>query len=106
MTVTVAEADLREGGAWRFVHRAPDGTDHVFSGGIREFRPPERAVRTNSYEDIPGAESLETVRLEENDATSTVAIGGLGRSRGQRDGYGASGAEGGMSESYRRLDQH
>src|SRR5437879_12348042 len=35
MIVTVAEADLREGGAWRFIHRAPDGTDHVFSGGIR-----------------------------------------------------------------------
>ena len=39
MTITVADADLRVGGAWRFVHRAPDGTDHVFSGIIREFRP-------------------------------------------------------------------
>ena len=53
MRVTIAEADLREGGAWRFVHRAPHGTDHVFSGVIREFRPPERVVRTSNYENIP-----------------------------------------------------
>src|SRR5207245_9920410 len=72
MTVTVADADLRVGGAWRFIHRAPDGTDHVFSGVIREFRPPERVVRTNSYENIPGAESLETMTLEEHGATTKV----------------------------------
>ena len=106
MTVTVAEADLREGGAWRFVHRAPDDTDHVFSGVIREFRPPERTVRTNSYENIPGAESLETMTLEEDGATTKVTIRVLFKSREQRDGYVASGAEGGMRESYQRLDEH
>src|SRR5207247_642870 len=66
MTMTVADADLRVGGAWRFVHRAPDGTDHAFSGVIQEFRAPERVVRTNNYENIPGAESLETMTLEQH----------------------------------------
>ena len=106
MTVTVAEADLREGGTWRFVHRAPDGTDHVFSGVIREFRPPERTVRTNSYENIPGAESLETMTLEEHGTTTKVTIRVLFKNREQRDGYVASGAEEGMQESYQRLDEH
>ena len=106
MTIRVAESDLREGGAWRFVHRAPDGVDHAFSGTIREFRPPERVVRTNTYENIPGAESLETMTLEEHGPTTKVSIRVLFKSREQRDGYIASGAEGGMRESYERLDEY
>src|SRR5438034_6231661 len=105
MTITVADADLRIGGAWRFVHRAPDGTDHAFSGVIREFRAPERVVRTNNYENIPGAESLETMTLEEHGGRTVVTIRVLFKSRDQRDGYIASGAEGGMRESYDRLDE-
>ena len=86
MMMTVAEADLRVGGPWRFVHRAPDGTDHVFSGIIREFRSPKRVVRTNNYENIPGAESLETMTLEERDGRTTVTIRVLFKNREQRDG--------------------
>ncbi len=104
MTMTVCEADLRVGGAWRFVHRAPDGTEHAFSGVIREFRSPERVVRTSNYENIPGAESLETMTLEERGGRTMVTIRVLFRSREQRDGYVASGAEGGMRESYQRLE--
>jgi uncharacterized protein YndB with AHSA1/START domain len=106
MTMIVAEADLRVGGSWRFVHRAPDGTDHVFSGIIREFQPPARVVRTSNYENIPGAESLETMTLEEHGPTTNVNIRVLFKNREQRDGYVASGAEGGMRESYQRLDEH
>lgn len=106
MTITVAESDLREGGAWRFVHRAPDGVDHAFSGTIREFRPPERVVRTNTYQNIPGAESLETMTLEEHGPMTKISIQVLFKSREQRDGYIASGAEGGMRESYERLDEY
>ena len=92
-------------GAWRFVHRAPDGTEHAFSGIIREFRAPELVVRTNNYENIPGAESLETMTLEEHGGRTVVTIRVLFKSREQRDGYIASGAEGGMRESYDRLDE-
>jgi uncharacterized protein YndB with AHSA1/START domain len=106
MTITVAESDLREGGTWRFVHRAPDGVDHAFSGTIREFQPPECVIRTNTYENIPGAESLETMTLEEQGPTTKVSIRILLKSREQRDGYIASGAEGGMRESYERLDEY
>lgn len=105
MTMTVCDADLRVGGAWRFVHRAPDGTDHAFSGVIREFRAPERVVRTNNYENIPGAESLETMTLEEHSGRTTVTIRVLFKTREQRDGYVTSGAERGMRESYQRLDE-
>src|SRR5437879_7870015 len=45
MTVTVAEADLREGGAWRFIHRAPDGTAHVSSEENHAVQPPQRTER-------------------------------------------------------------
>src|SRR5438093_11152574 len=85
MTIMVADADLRVGSAWRFVHRAPDGTDRVVSGIIREFRSPERVVRTNSYENIPGAESLETMTLEDHDAITKVTIRLLFKIREQRE---------------------
>ena len=31
-TLVVCEMDFRPGGSWRFVERAPDGTEHPFKG--------------------------------------------------------------------------
>jgi hypothetical protein len=44
--------------------------------------------------------------LKEHGERTTVAIRVLFNNREQRDGYIASGAEGGMQESYQRLDEH
>src|SRR5438034_9493861 len=41
MTMTVSDADLRVGGAWRFVHRAPAGAAHAFGGALRGCRAPD-----------------------------------------------------------------
>jgi len=43
--------------------------------------------------------------LEEHGPTTKVTIRVLFKNREQRDGYVASGAEGGMRESYQRLDE-
>src|SRR3972149_8611178 len=40
LTLSLCEVDLRPGGAWRFVLRAPDGNDYGFGASIaRSFRP-------------------------------------------------------------------
>src|SRR5450756_2839361 len=38
-TVTVCEIDLRPGGAYRSVHRGPDGNDYPFKGVYRGIVP-------------------------------------------------------------------
>ena len=45
--LAVCEIDLRPNGAFRWVHRAPDGGEaHSFTGLYREIAPPEKLVFT------------------------------------------------------------
>jgi uncharacterized protein YndB with AHSA1/START domain len=53
-TVTIVEEmDVRVGGTWRFVSRAPDREDVPFKGEFLELDPPARFVQTFTV-DIPG----------------------------------------------------
>lgn len=104
LTITTCEIDLRVGGKWRYVLQAPDGSEHAFSGEYLELVPPERLVSTEWYEAIPGAEYVATVTLSEVDGKSTLTNLLRYKSKEQRDGHVASGMEGGMRESYTRLD--
>jgi uncharacterized protein YndB with AHSA1/START domain len=46
LTLSLCEVDLRPGGAWRFVLRAPDGNDYGFGASIaRSFRPSGSCTR-------------------------------------------------------------
>ncbi len=76
MEMTGCEIDLREGGRWRYVVRAADGSEHAFSGVYREIDRPRRLVYTETYEAIPGASCLVAVMFEEQEGktrlTSTV----------------------------------
>ena len=42
LELSVCEIDLRVGGAYRFVHRAPDGTEHGFHGEYLEVVRPSQ----------------------------------------------------------------
>jgi len=104
LTLTVCEADLRIGGTWRQVLRAPDGSEHGFTGVYRVLEPPARIVRTERYEALgPGHEILATLTLAEDDARTTLTIALAYPSRADRDGHLRSGMEGGMRASFERL---
>jgi len=46
-SLAICAIDLRPNGAFRWVHRAPDGGEgHSFTGIYREIAPPERLVFT------------------------------------------------------------
>ncbi len=105
MTMTVCEIDHRVGGKWRFVLRAPDGSEHAWSGTYSEIHAPERVVNTEVYENIPGAESLVTTTFEERDGRTYMTTRMLHKSKENRDGYINAGAEGGMRETFERLDE-
>jgi uncharacterized protein YndB with AHSA1/START domain len=55
--MTIAEIDLRVGGAWRYVMVAKGGFEVAFHGEYREIVPNERIVTTEVYE-MPDAEAL------------------------------------------------
>jgi uncharacterized protein YndB with AHSA1/START domain len=68
-----ADADLREGGEWRVVMRAPDGEDFPAFGRYLELVPVERIVMTHQWEkEVAGVnpahfETLVTVLLREEE---------------------------------------
>lgn len=49
MTTPVCEMDLRAGGLFRTVMRAPDGTEYPTKGVFLEVTPPARIVFTNAF---------------------------------------------------------
>jgi uncharacterized protein YndB with AHSA1/START domain len=58
-----AEADVRVGGRFRVIMRAPDGEDHDASGEYLEVVPGARLVFTWAWRSTPERESLVTVML-------------------------------------------
>lgn len=58
-----AEVDLRVGGRYRLVMRAPDGALLTITGTYREVREPSRLVYTWAWAHAPGEEMDVTVEL-------------------------------------------
>lgn len=101
----VDKMDVRPGGEWRFVHIGADGVELAFRGSYREVEPPHRIVQTFEFEPVPG-ESVETMTLEPiGDGRTKMTVVSVFASREARDGMLASGMEGGMNETYERLDE-
>jgi uncharacterized protein YndB with AHSA1/START domain len=105
LTMVSCESDLRAGGRYRFVFRAPDGSEVGFSGEFKEVARPERVVRTFVFEPIPDAAALETLELTEADGKTTITTTTLHKTVENRDGHVNSGMEAGMTEGYARLDE-
>jgi uncharacterized protein YndB with AHSA1/START domain len=61
--VLLAEADVRVGGHYRIVMKAPDGEEHDLSGVYREVTPNRKLVFTWAWKSTPERESLVTVEL-------------------------------------------
>jgi uncharacterized protein YndB with AHSA1/START domain len=105
-TTIVDQMDVRPGGAWRYVHRGPDGSESGFRGEYREIVPPERIVYSFEWEPMPGHVVVDTVTLTEHDGRTTMTVTSLFDTREDRDGMLASGMEGGAAESWDRLAEY
>jgi uncharacterized protein YndB with AHSA1/START domain len=103
--LVVCEVDLRVGGSYRFVHRAPDGSQHAFYGQYREIERPSRLVSTFTYEAAPETEVLDEVTFEENGGTTLVTERSIFPTFEARELYTAAGAERGLAECHERLDE-
>jgi uncharacterized protein YndB with AHSA1/START domain len=106
--VTVAEIDLRVGGAWRYVAVADDGTEVAFHGEYREIVSNERIVSTEAFEGIPDPDANATVNtatFAEEDGRTTLTILVEAPSKEVRDAMIDSGMEAGMQDALDLLEQ-
>ncbi len=104
--IASCEMDFRPGGAWRIVHRGPDGEIPGFRGEFREIVRPERIVWTFEWEGMPGHISVDTLTLEERDGKTTLTATSVFDTALDRDGMIQSGMEEGAAETYDRLDEY
>jgi uncharacterized protein YndB with AHSA1/START domain len=104
-TAIVDQMDVRAGGSWRFVMRDADGGESGFRGTYREITAPERIVQTFEWEGMPGHISVETAVFEDLGDQTKVTTTSIFHTTEERDGMLASGMEGGLNETYARLDE-
>jgi uncharacterized protein YndB with AHSA1/START domain len=103
-SVTTCEIDLRVGGAWKFVHRGPDGEYPAFYGVYKEIDAPGRLVYTEIFEPYPDGESLVTQILTEENGKTRLDITARYESLAVRDMVLKTGMEKGAAISYDRLE--
>jgi uncharacterized protein YndB with AHSA1/START domain len=104
--VTVAEVDLRVGGAFRYAMDANPGFEVAFRGEFREVVPNERLVSTEIFEGMPDAgAAMNTVSFTEDNGRTTLSILTQYPSREIRDMVIASGMEGGLQGSLDDLEE-
>jgi uncharacterized protein YndB with AHSA1/START domain len=104
-TVTIADVDLRVGGAWRYMMTANGGFEVAFHGEYREIIPDERIVSTEIYEDAPEAEAVTTLTLTESGGRTTLTLLVQHTSQEHRDLHINSGMEDGMQDAMDLLEQ-
>ena len=106
--VTIAEIDLRVGGAWRYVIVTDGGFEVAFHGEYRELVPNERIVSTEVYEGIPDAEehaALNILTLTEADGRTTLTVLVQHPTKEGRDAHINSGMEAGLQDAMDLLEQ-
>jgi uncharacterized protein YndB with AHSA1/START domain len=100
------ESDLVVGGSFRHVWHRDDGMAMAMHGVYREILPPERIVRTETFEfgcEAQSGEQLVTFILTEMDGTTELKLTVVYPSQEARDAAIASGMERGVAASYDRL---
>ena len=105
LEMVVCDVDLRVGGSWRFVHRVPDGQEFAFYGEYLEVDPPHRLVTTWCWEGMPEDVAVETLILEAVEGGTMVRGEARHSTIAARDQHIENGMEGGMIETFERLDE-
>lgn len=106
-TTTVAEMDVRPGGAWRYISTGVDGEEMAFYGQYLEVVPPERIKWTFMF-DVPGVGPQggpETMTLEDlgDGRTLLRAVSHMGSEETIEQAL-ATGMTQGAIETWDRLD--
>lgn len=105
VNVAQCEADVRTGGAYRYVLRGRKGEEMAFSGTYTEVVPNTRLVYTQVFEPMAQMGNVVvTVTFEEHDGKTDLVMHSLYPSKETRDAVIASGMEHGMRETLEQLE--
>lgn len=105
VTMVSCEADVREGGGYRYVIQPPMGEPLGFSGRYTEVVPVTRLVYTQVFEPMADAgEAVVTVTFQEDGGRTHMVSRERYPSPEARDGAVASGMEVGMRDTMDQLD--
>jgi uncharacterized protein YndB with AHSA1/START domain len=107
-TNPTCEVDLRPGGAWRIVMRAPEGGEHPCGGVYREIKEPSRLVFTNiamDGEGNPVLDGLTTVTLEEVEGKTKLTLQTRATGLVSYAAQMLAGMEMGWTQTLERLEQ-
>jgi uncharacterized protein YndB with AHSA1/START domain len=100
------ESDVKVGGTFRHVWHNDNGAVMAMHGVYREIVPPERVVRTETFDmgcDVQMGEQVGTVALTEQGGRTLLTLTVRFPTKEARDGALASGMERGVAASYDRL---
>jgi uncharacterized protein YndB with AHSA1/START domain len=73
-TTTIREMDVRPGGTWSYVMRAPDGNDYAFDGAYVEVVEPERLVFDGSIHGSPEQRVWTEVTFTEGEGKTAIRV--------------------------------
>jgi uncharacterized protein YndB with AHSA1/START domain len=100
------DADVRVGGAYRYVFGKKGQTPMAFSGTYREVTPHTRLVYTSIFEPMRHAgEAVVTATFEEREGETRLVLSEIHASKEALDGAIASGMEYGIRETMEQLEQ-
>lgn len=101
----VDEYDLRDGGRWRYIHRAADGGEHGFHGVFHGPQTIDGMLQTFEYEGAPGHVSLDRLTFEERGGRTVVRTHSTFESVKARDAMIQAGMASGVEEGFERLEE-
>jgi uncharacterized protein YndB with AHSA1/START domain len=100
------ECNIVRGGSYRYRHIDEDGTEYAFWGVVHDARPGELIIQTFGFDGAPDTPTFDKMTLEELPGGRTLMrVVSVVHEVEARDAFLASGMEGGMNESYERLDE-
>ncbi len=102
-SIRVDAMEVRPGGKWRFVQRAPNRPEMVFSGAYLEVQPVRRLVYTFQVEGQPGGPLTVTVDLTETGSRTRLRLTNLCATKDERDAMLKYGAAAGANVAWDRL---
>jgi uncharacterized protein YndB with AHSA1/START domain len=102
--VRVETMDVCVGGKWRYIVTTEDG-EIGFRGEYREIEAPEHIVQTFEFEPMAGHISVETLVLEDHGNKTVVRGNSVYPTAEDAAAVVNSGMEGGMRETYDRLEE-
>jgi uncharacterized protein YndB with AHSA1/START domain len=106
MAMSISHYDFRTGGGYRYTHTGPDGSAYVFSGVFHTVRENDFAIQTFEFDGYPDVVSIEFLTFQDLAGGRCRLIAhAVYPSMEARDGMAQSGMEGGVSESYERLEE-